>query len=601
MPDPRRAHRPASRRPIRWTLLLALVLAGCSSAFSRALERGDTLARAGDWDNAAAAYETALSIDPGDAEARARLRIARQHQSERLIEQGRAALARDDHAGALQMLQLAVQLSPDSERARGALAAANDASVERARRFLAAGEPQRALTLSQLVLRGAPGHGGAAAVEGEAREVLAREAYARAEAHLVDKRLGNALLELVYASQVRPGYRDAAARAARVRADIEADVRFYALLERGQSTEQRDLAAAVEAELAETLGGPDRPLLTILESRSRAEQPLERGAPAGASGMHFGVRLQGYDLTRNETSTQRGCSYVCGIDRVPNGAHAAALRASKDAERRVARAESDLSRAEEAAARAHRELFSAEATQTSAQRDVDAAKSDLDSCRSSSNQHGKDDKRPATERCRREERRLSKAESELGSARGAADAARSTSSAADARAQTARRERDDARSELTAALAELARTPAILEVERSCSHQYRVAQHEVRAWVGLQLRAAPLEQPVSDFPVVRYEVSRADETFPAEPGRCAEVATGDPLTLPDEHTLRRELAARVAAGVAGSVHGSYDTYRQGFHDEWQRLRTAGDAVGAAESKVRWLLTGPGAPREITPG
>ncbi|MEJ7735657.1 MAG: hypothetical protein WKG00_41525, partial [Polyangiaceae bacterium] len=66
-------------------------------------------------------------------------------------------------------------------------------------------------------------------------------------------------------------------------------------------------------------------------------------------------------------------------------------------------------------------------------------------------------------------------------------------------------------------------------------------------------------------------------------------------------TLRRELAARVAAGVAGSVHGSYDTYRQGFHDEWQRLRTAGDAVGAAESKVRWLLTGPGTPREITPG
>jgi tetratricopeptide (TPR) repeat protein len=589
MPDPRRA--PRAIRRACWALLLAgLLLAGCSSAFSRALERGDALARAGDWDNAAAAYETAVALDPGDAEARARLRVARQHQSERLLEQARTALARDDHAAALQMLQLAVQLSPDSERAQAALAAANDASVERARRLLAAGDAQRALSLAQLVLRGAPGHGGASAVQGEAREALARDAYARAEAHLVAKRLGNALLELAYASQVRPGYRDAAARAARVRADIEADVRFYAVLERGQSTEQRDLAAAVEAELAETLAGPSRPLLAV----------VERGAPAGAAGLHFGVRLQAYDLAREERSTQRGCTYVCGIDRVPNGAHAAAVRTSKDAERRVSHTESDLSRAEDAAARAQREMFSAEAAQSAAQRDVDAAKSDLDGCRASASQP-KGDSRPPGERCRREERRLSKAESELGSARSAADAARSTSNAADSRAQSARRERDDARSELIRALAELARTPAILEVERSCSHQYRVAQHEVRAWVGLQLRAAPLEQPASDFPVVRYEVRRADETFPAEPGRCAEVAAGDPLTLPDEHTLRRELAARVAAGVAGSVHGSYDTYRQGFHDEWQRLRTAGDAVGAAESRVRWLLTGPGTPREITPG
>jgi hypothetical protein len=92
---------------------------------------------------------------------------------------------------------------------------------------------------------------------------------------------------------------------------------------------------------------------------------------------------------------------------------------------------------------------------------------------------------------------------------------------------------------------------------------------------------------------LRYDASKQDEAFAAQPGRCTEVASGDPLQLPAEKDMKHDLATQAVAGVRAKIVGAYDQYRQQFLADGQREEAAGVRDEAAESYVRFLLTSSG--------
>ena len=55
------------------TLWLAVALAACGGPFRDAVKRGDKFAEAGMWDKAAAEYQAALKIEPGNTDVQIKL------------------------------------------------------------------------------------------------------------------------------------------------------------------------------------------------------------------------------------------------------------------------------------------------------------------------------------------------------------------------------------------------------------------------------------------------------------------------------------------------------------------------------------------------
>ncbi|HSN99648.1 MAG TPA: tetratricopeptide repeat protein, partial [Candidatus Nanopelagicales bacterium] len=137
-------------------LIPLLVALGCSSAFAEALQRGDLLAQKGRWDHAAAEYERALALEPGNEEARQKLWMARRSQSSERVERARVLLQQGDAPGAMMLAEEAARLDPSSVPARQILGEAIARTLDGAEQLLAAGDARRALELTTLVIRVAP-------------------------------------------------------------------------------------------------------------------------------------------------------------------------------------------------------------------------------------------------------------------------------------------------------------------------------------------------------------------------------------------------------------------------------------------------------------
>ncbi|MFO0747176.1 MAG: tetratricopeptide repeat protein [Myxococcota bacterium] len=101
---------PALRRGV---LLLACLALGAGCAFSNAMSRGEDAMHAGDYDRAVAAYSEAVSIDPGDRDARAMLAKAKAGAVSMRLGGARDALAHGDLVGAARAAHESHQLLPD--------------------------------------------------------------------------------------------------------------------------------------------------------------------------------------------------------------------------------------------------------------------------------------------------------------------------------------------------------------------------------------------------------------------------------------------------------------------------------------------------------
>lgn len=564
---------------VRTAAVLFLVLAtACGGAYSDAIKRGDRYAAAGKWAEAEAEYQRAMKLDPDDPEAQLKLEELRARQARSKLEHARALEARGELAAALEEVQGAHALRPDDAAIDQELTRLSGVVLERAHRLLEKGDTDKAFALTTLVLKGAPQHPAARRLDREIRERIATDAYEKAQ-ELVEKDLpGNALAELARALDARPGFPEAKLEYGRIELSLERQLAFVVAVAPFDGEGQNRFLARALTPVLLGKAMDDRLLVKVV----RAEDSAGSGAGIGLVG-----RFDRYGFRHGRQREQRSCDYVCGTDVRPNPRRGEVERSLGQAEsglasdeRRVAQAEKDVSRAEGDVANQQKRVDSEQA-------DVDRAQERYDRCMEHASA---DDSSPcSSERSslESERRQLESARSSLRSPQGSLQRARDS-------LQRARDSRNRSRETVERQRATLRSTPTTIEVPRMCAFSYQVAKHAVESSVTLKLTMSRRrsETLLLDDQPFQYRVDRSDETHPAHPGRCPEVAAGDPLELPDEAALRRELLGRVIADLRAKIMASYDTYRAHYLAVARKYHSGGMREQAVEAYVRYVLTGP---------
>ena len=569
---------------MRWhriivSALLVSVLACGGGPFRDAMDRGDRYAEAGHWDKAAAEYEQALRIDPKDADAAIKLRDARAKMAGERLARARAMLQRGEIEAGLAVIQEAVRLDPQSTAAQKALTDANAMALARAEQALEGPRPEQALELTTLVLRGSPRDPRARELDGRVRDTLAERAYARAERFQDAGKPGNALVEYAAAVTYRPDYQDAALRIGEIKLALRKELLFTVVLEKFAADPRApDLSATLSVDLLAQSFDERLPL------RVHREPP--RGD--GARGVRLTGAFGGYAFRPHRETEQRTCQYVCRTEMRPNPDHASAEQAVASAERRLSQAEDEVARHQKDVDRYQRDVDDVTKELLRDQEAADRARAEYDRCMASSS--GSTSSFP----CSSEESRMKSAQSSLDSTRRRLESPQGWLRSAREQVSRAGESRNRARQDVDRETQRMRSTPRDVEVPVECPHSYDVTVHTLHAGVTVRMSLEDLAEKaavLADEPF-EYAVQHRDETFPAQPGRCAEVARGKRLTLPSERDVRLALVNKAIAGIREKVLTSYDRYRQRFLADARREEAAGLTDEAVEAYVRYVMTGP---------
>ncbi len=304
--------------------------------------------------------------------------------------------------------------------------------------------------------------------------------------------------------------------------------------------------------------------------------------------MRLSGAFEAYRFAHDKDRVSRSCDYQCGIDRVPNPNY-------ESTEKRVEQEDRELIEHEKKADEYQKEVDKHQKDVDYYQKDVDRYEAETDKYR------GELDKCQAAKKpgdsssaCSSEESRLRSAQSSLDSARGRQSSPKSYLESARNRLSEAHKEVLRSRDELSRAKQDLAGMNRINEVPRMCPHNYTSTLHTLAAEVTVRMTAEQLQDKTKllDNQPFPYNTGAKDETFEAQPGRCSEVAGGDPLTLPSEKEVKIQLVTQAIRGVREKVMTSYDRYRQRFLADARREEASGLAEEAVEAYVRYLLSGP---------
>jgi tetratricopeptide (TPR) repeat protein len=565
-------------------LLLVAVIAGCGGASGAAMDRGDKYAEAGMWDKAAAEYEQALRLDPSDTDAAIKLKQARAKMSAERLARGRTLIQRGEIEAGLATIQEAVRLDPESPQAQKALTDANAAALARAEQLLEGPDPGKALEVTTLVLKASPNDPRARKVDGRVRDTLAERAYARAEEFAAAGKRGNALVEYAAAETYRPDYKDARLHIGELKLALRKELTFFVVLE--------PFAADPRApDLSATLS-PD---LLAQSFDERLPLRVQRDAPRGKEGALRGVRLSGrfdgYAYDPRKDTEPRTCSYVCRTESRPNPEHDRAEQAVASAERRLAQSEGEVERYQKEVDRYQKEVDDAMKEVMRQEQEADRARADLDKCRDRAAQDS--GSTSSSNPCSSEESRYQSEQRDVDSARSRMSSPQGWLSTSRDQLSRASESRSSARQDKDRELETMRTTPRNIEVPINCDYNYNVAVHTIRAGVTVRISVENLAEKskVLDNEPFQYAVQHKDESFPAQPGRCAEVAQGKRLKLPSEKAVRQALVSKAIAGIREKVLGTYDRYRQRFLADARREEAAGLAEEAVEAYVRYVLTG----------
>ena len=481
-------------------------------------------------------------------------------------------------AGGRAAVQDAARLDPESADAQRALAEANAAALRKAEELLAADDGKQAFDLTSLVLKASPNDPRARSTDGRVRDRLAEQAYGRAEAFLQKNKRGNALMELAACVGYRPAYKDAKLRIGELKLELTKELMFTVVLDRfAAGAGSPDLANALSPELLARSFDERLPLRVVREA------PPEKEA---ARGVRVSGKFDAYKFVHDQTKVGRTCDYVCGKDTKPNPEYANVEQQVASAERRQATAEEDVARIQKDVDRYQKEVDGLMKDVDRAQQDADKARADLDRCRQQA-------KPGDSSACSSEDSRFRSEQSDLENQRRRISSPQSNLSSARDRLASANESRNSARRDRERETERMRTTPRTIEVDRMCAHNYSVDVHTLAARVTVELSAEALadKTKILDKEPFEYKVARKDEAFEAQQGRCAAVASGDPLTLPSEKDVKQELVTQAIGGVREKVMGTYDRYRQRFLADARREEAAGLSEEAVEAYVRYLLTG----------
>jgi tetratricopeptide (TPR) repeat protein len=559
--------------------VLCVALAGCGGVYGDLVARGDKFAEAGQWDEAAAAYEEAVRHDPQEEEARIKLKDVRRRQASERLNRAEALEKRGELTSALALVQEAVRFDASNTRAQTALTRITDAVLDQAEKLMSDDKLRQAFELTTLVLKGSKHHPRARELDDRVRTRLAEQSFQRARAFMDKDKLGNALVELAACITYRPDYPDAKLHFGQVKLKLEEQLRFTVALERfGGTGPNANLTTALSPELLQQ-SLDERLLLKVLAGAPPKEQAVN------------GVLVRGefldYGYDHSKKSISRSCDYQCGTDHKPNPEIQRMREQIASAEQMLSMADDEIGRKERDVLDADKEVARHESETQKRQAELDDARNRLSECQKNAKP---DESFPCSSEesnVRSKQSSLDSARSQLESARARAGSIKDDISNAKSRQQSARQNRDRLNQELL-------RTPEQIEVPKVCPHNYAVEQHAVLAKVTVKLS---IDQLTQDKSVVRdqpfnYDARAADETFPAQAGRCNEIANGNPLQLPSEKDLRKNLMTKVVKDLRGKVLASYDAYRRSFLAAARRHESGGLTEEAIESYVRYVLTGP---------
>lgn len=555
--------------------MLALSALGCGRAFRDAMTEGDAHAQQGNWDAAAASYERAVHLDPDSEEAQAKWLDARRRQAAIRTSQSQAHLARGEFAQAVRTAHQAVRLDPQNAAAQAAYAEARARAFAQSEALLGQGKPQEALELVQVLRQVDPNDRAAAELEGRCLDRIAAGAYDRAIAYIGRKKLGNALLALNEAEKARPGYRDARTRLLDVRIQLEDEIRLVIQVVRAPEGERNALAVLVE----------ERLLRWEPDARFRLSAATDREPRAGAQFVRIFPKFSAVQRGHDMTAVGRSCTYVCGVDRVPNPEHEAASRRANEAERQMQSAEGRLRRARKQAAVEKQALATATKDRTAAEAKEKTAEDALNACRL---------KKKAGGDCSVEEAAADAAQHEREAAAERETQAKQAQTQAELEVGEAETEVAHARTHWNRMVNELSNTPTTVQVNRICTHNYGVEVHTFTASSVMSLRVHVTgdDAPV-DLPPKLMKLSQTDETFPAFPGRCEEVAAGDPLKAPTDSDLDAALANQSVEQIRTRVAEWYGLYVDSYRADESNARANGNIEDANEAYIRHRLLGPG--------
>ena len=348
--------------------LLATValLVACGGALSKAIDRGDQFAEAGQWNEAAAAYEEALKIDPNSAEAKIKLKKAREQQAGERLSRAHALEQRGELASALNLVQEAVKLDPEHSKAQQALTRLSGKVLDKAQQLSSDDKLRAAFALTTLVLRGSPNHPRARALDGELRDVLARNAFEDGQAYAEGGKLGNALVQFASCLAYRPDFPNAKLLFGQAKLRLQDSLRYWVVIE-GLSGDgkNRAVARAIDPDLLQQ-AFDERLLVRVAKARPQGADEIR--------GVTLVGTFDGYDHQQTQRTTQRSCDYVCGTDYKPN----------PDIQRlrqELAQLDSDMGQIDQRISNLERKTIEAEKKLSREQQESDDKRADLDKAR----------------------------------------------------------------------------------------------------------------------------------------------------------------------------------------------------------------------------
>ncbi len=560
-------------------LWLTLALAACGGPFKDAVKRGDSYAEAGMWDKAAAEYQAALKIKPGDTDVQIKLKRINEKKSGEAVARGKALLARGEIEAGLAVLIEAARLAPDSTEAQRALTEANAQALNKAEELLSTPESKKSFELTQLVLAGSPNDPRAKDVDNRVRDALAELSYAAAEQFRDKGKKGNALMEYAACVTYRPGFRDAKAQIGDVKLALQNELMFYVVLDKvaSEGSGEKDIASKMKPDLVAQAFDDRIPLRVVGASPGKEARGVR--VSSALSAYRFGPPRS---ATRNES-----CTYIKGYDIVPNPRRADAERQLASAEQRLTQEERNVDSEQKNIDRYQSDLDRQLQEQSRAEAELDKTRAAYDRCMQNSSSSSS-----SSTPCWSEKSSMESDQRDLESERRDTESrqrdltyARERMSSASERRNNARRDVEDYRSRMR-------NEPETIKEPHHERENVIIETRSIDATVTLKLRAETLQDKqtlLNDemFPQVIKPI--VDEGWAAHPSTCPD--QGKRIQLPNEATLKGELLKLSIGTVREKVQSMYESYRTKFLADARRLETSGAPEEAVESYVRYLLTG----------
>lgn len=556
---------------------LAFSVAGCSTLYSQAIDKGDIAAAAGNWDEAARYYQQAADLEPGEQEARDKLRNAKQRQAAERVKIAKASLAAGRPREALRPAFDATQLDPSSADAKATFEQAHKGTLDEAERELQAENLRQALLIAREVLAILPSDPRAIDVEGQARTKLAEQAVQKGQAHEKDGKLSQALMQYAEALVMRPDNSTALGRIGDLKLQMRERVMYNIVL----GTFDGDTAAD---NLGSNIGAGDiaRGIDGAYLIRVSDKLPVKQAFTL--QGMRLGGIFKGYKFQTNKSRSQRGCDYICGTEWVVNPEYGRAQADLNAAQLELSSAQAAEQSAQARIPSLERAVDTAKQNESSARQARDSAESAFRSCESTAGQN-------ASQACASLRAVRDQADAQFSQAQNERSRAEADLSEGRSQLSQAQSRRSSAESAEFGARSRFQNTPPQIEVDKHCIHNYNVDTVTEQGDVALNLNGESLydETPTLNE-TVNGHFDATDETFKAEQGFCQEIKAGDPLVLPAEGAVKKKVVEDAVSRAQGSIVGAYERYRASYLTQARQAEGDQKPDDAADHYIRFLLT-----------